>query len=1371
MRKLTTKSCHAALAAGFLLWAGEALAIAPYTAPTGDLNLNGAIDVQDIQCEVLTFTQVVLAGTPNADQCATNADCQAQYGPAVVCRKGFTQYKICLPDCLNASVSLGASASVTCNNPAADDADCLGLVQKKNADLNCDGKISNVDFLFLVAIVMEKVGGPTTGDYDSDGRLNFCDDDSDADGDPDVTDCGKLDPTVNSLLPEVCDGDDNDCDDLVDGLDPNVVADQACEIKLGVCNAAVKPGERCHNGTWLPCTDDDYLASNADFEAVEASCDDLDNDCDGLVDEADPDVPGCGCQSDADCTSLDAPSTCTTPAQCQGARLVGTCIDTVCQAVEAADDSACTAQTEASGCGLYLPVYCAGGEVQGAPPACASFCILDSDCDDKAHCNAGTCSLDAGVGQGCLEDSDCVAAAHCDEATGQCVADSGNAGACAVDSDCAAGFHCEALTCVADVAVGGGCVLDSDCADGAHCDEAAAQCVADGEEGVDCVVASDCAPELHCEAGTCVEDAAALEPCATDSDCADGLHCDEAAGLCEQDGGNGAECAVDSDCAPDFHCEAGACAQDVAAGGACGADSDCAAGYHCDEGAAECVADSVAGALCVVDSDCAEGYHCSAEACVEDAAAGDPCVVDSDCAEAYHCDEAAGSCAADAAPGDQCILDSDCAEGFHCEAAVCAQDAVGGENCAVDSDCALGYTCDEAAGTCQAEGAAGADCTVDPDCAADYHCEDATCVEDAVGGETCAVDSDCAAGFHCNEAVTQCEADGGEQADCAVDSDCAADYHCAAGSCTEDAAGGQGCAVDSDCADGYHCDEASQVCAVDGTDQADCLVDSDCADGFHCEAESCTADGVAGQGCDADSDCAEAYHCDAASGQCAADVPAGGQCAADSDCAQGYHCEAGACAEDAAGGQACAEDADCAEGYHCDEAQTQCAADSGPEGPCAVDSDCAQGYHCAGGACVENVGPGGACAADPDCADGYHCDEGAGNCAADQAPGGLCGSDDDCVEGYYCTDGQCAATVAAGAPCAQESNCGPGYHCDAVCTQDVADGAACDESSDCVSDNCSNDTCCTAGKECCQVAADCGPPAELPVCDDLELCQGHAYQAACVGFQCVAQEIASDVGCGVDIVVSECAPFAPVTCTGQAVQPFPGACPTTCADEAGCLPGNVCSPQGGCEPPICTLQGTAGQVVDCPLHLATKQAGLDSAVQIQFWMDYDDAKATVDALATCGQIAIPFPCTLGGNECDVFGDPDFFCDPVSLTCHECTTFPPDSVSAKLPSGHSIETCMKPPPNCKANSLFVLVWGTESAPITTAYMQGGAVVGSSGFVTIRFKLDQNVPAAIPVSIAAKDFAAANGLAQSLPLEVKKLAAGSPGYVIVSGVPVP
>ena len=76
-----------------------------------------------------------------------------------------------------------------------------------------------------------------------------------------------------------CDGIDDDCDGAVDedtscpGCNP---ADRPACLDRGVCEGTAP---RCEEGEWTAC---DYPP---EYEETETSCDGLDNDCNGLVDE------------------------------------------------------------------------------------------------------------------------------------------------------------------------------------------------------------------------------------------------------------------------------------------------------------------------------------------------------------------------------------------------------------------------------------------------------------------------------------------------------------------------------------------------------------------------------------------------------------------------------------------------------------------------------------------------------------------------------------------------------------------------------------------------------------------------------------------------------------------------------------------------------------------------------------------------------------------------------------------------------------------------------------------------------------------------------------------------------------------------------
>jgi len=86
---------------------------------------------------------------------------------------------------------------------------------------------------------------------------------------------------------EVCDGFDNDCDGMVD--EDMLETAPPCELTLGVCEAAAGTPSPCGGEAgFLRC---DFHQYGDDYEADELSCDGLDNDCDGVIDEED-DIPG-----------------------------------------------------------------------------------------------------------------------------------------------------------------------------------------------------------------------------------------------------------------------------------------------------------------------------------------------------------------------------------------------------------------------------------------------------------------------------------------------------------------------------------------------------------------------------------------------------------------------------------------------------------------------------------------------------------------------------------------------------------------------------------------------------------------------------------------------------------------------------------------------------------------------------------------------------------------------------------------------------------------------------------------------------------------------------------------------------------------------
>ncbi len=148
-------------------------------------------------------------------------------------------------------------------------------------------------------------------DNDCDGLVDNANFDQDKDGFTSCAgDCNDADPAIHPGAAEVCDNKDNDCDGTVDGTQTACYSGAANTRGLGICRDGTQP---CTNGmgtgscmgevtpTLLP---DGGVPMYLDggFNEPEVLCNNIDDDCDGIVDDG-FDLDGDGqtvCQGDCD---------------------------------------------------------------------------------------------------------------------------------------------------------------------------------------------------------------------------------------------------------------------------------------------------------------------------------------------------------------------------------------------------------------------------------------------------------------------------------------------------------------------------------------------------------------------------------------------------------------------------------------------------------------------------------------------------------------------------------------------------------------------------------------------------------------------------------------------------------------------------------------------------------------------------------------------------------------------------------------------------------------------------------------------------------------------------------------------------------------
>jgi hypothetical protein len=473
-------------------------------------------------------------------------------------------------------------------NPGASEADCTDP-----SDYNCDGSVGwadddgdgwaacedcddrdaavNPDGEELCNGVDDDCDGAVDEADASDATTWYADADGDGYGDvdsttlacaapsgtvADATDCVDTDATINPAAPEACNGVDDDCDGTVD---EGVLSSWYADADADGYGDAGDSTEACTapSGNVADATDCDD-ADGAINPAADELCNGYDDDCDGIVDEADAtdaatwyqdhDADGYG-DAGASTVACDQPS---------GTVADGTDCDDADAAINPAADELCNG----------IDDDCDGTVDTGALDASSWYADADADGYGDPTSSTVACTQPSGT---VADDSDCddadaainpAAAELCDGADNDCDGrtdedDASDATAWYADAD-ADGYGDPTSSTVACTQPSGTVADDSDCDDADAAINPAAAEICDGTDN-DCDGAVDDAdPDLDATTtstwyadadgdgyGDAATTTASCEPptgtVADDSDCddADGSINPAAAELCD---------GVDQDC-------------------------------------------------------------------------------------------------------------------------------------------------------------------------------------------------------------------------------------------------------------------------------------------------------------------------------------------------------------------------------------------------------------------------------------------------------------------------------------------------------------------------------------------------------------------------------------------------------------------------------------------------------------------------------------------------------------------------------------------------------------------------------------------------------------------------------------------------------
>ncbi len=179
---------------------------------------------------------------------------------------------------------------------------------------------------------------------------------------------------------------------------------------------------------------------------------------------------------------------------------------------------------------------------------------------------------------------------------------------------------------------------------------------------------------------------------------------------------------------------------------------------------------------------------------------------------------------------------------------------------------------------------------------------------------------------------------------------------------------------------------------------------------------------------------------------------------------------------------------------------------------------------------------------------------------------------------------------------------------------------------------------------------------------------------------------------------------------------------------------------------LCTISGAKGESVSCPLMLVRAHESLKLPGAIEFRISWDAARVKIQPFTypfcyegTCYPIDVP--------QCDGAG---------------CTW-------GTLATGHSVIAAPADFSKWQGQGVIMAV-NFAIQPLTTAYLdQAGQLVGTDGtYLTAKFELLEDIPAASPVSIRMADVVVASLDAFTMPFTVMDLPAGR-AFVVDANTP--